>query len=47
MASRGLSQVRADRAKAAVRGTLLSEALLFGEILIVKAKKGIDASVCL
>ena len=40
MSSRGLSQVREDQAKAAVRGTLLSEPLLFGEILIVKAKKG-------
>lgn len=36
---RGLSQVRDDQAKAVVRETLLSDPLLFGENLIVKAKK--------
>jgi SAM-dependent methyltransferase len=42
ISSRGLSQVRDDQAKAAVRETLLSDPLLFGEILIVKAKKITD-----
>jgi len=42
ISSRGLSQVRDDQAKAAVRETLLSDPLLFGEILIVKAKKVTD-----
>lgn len=42
ISSRGLSQVRDDQAKAAVRETLLSDPLLFGENLIVKAKKVTD-----
>jgi SAM-dependent methyltransferase len=42
ISSRGVSQVRDDQAKAAVRETLLSDPLLFGEILIVKAKKLTD-----
>jgi len=42
MLTRGLSQVRDDQAKTAVRETLLSEPLLFGEILILKAKKVSD-----
>jgi hypothetical protein len=42
ISSRGLSQVRDDQAKAAVRETLLSDPLLFGEILIVKAEKVTD-----
>ncbi|RPI89084.1 MAG: class I SAM-dependent methyltransferase [Chloroflexi bacterium] len=42
ISSRGLSQVRDDQAKSAVRETLLSDPLLFGEILIVKAKKITD-----
>lgn len=40
--SRGLSQVRDDQAKSSVRETLLSDPLLYGEILIVKAKKVMD-----
>lgn len=39
ISSRGASQVRDDQARAAVRETLLSDPLLFGENLIVKAKK--------
>lgn len=39
MLSRGRSQVRHDRHKAAVRGALLSQTLLFGEILILVAKR--------
>lgn len=42
ISSRGLSQVRDDQTKAAVRETLLSDPLLFGENLIVKAKKVTD-----
>lgn len=42
ISSRGRSHVRDDQAKAAVRETLLSDPLLFGEILIVKAKKITD-----
>jgi len=42
ISSRGVSQVRDDQAKAAVRETLLSDPLLFGEVLIVKAKKVTD-----
>jgi len=42
ISSRGLSQVRDDQAKAAVRETLLSDPLLFGEVLIVKAEKVTD-----
>ena len=42
ISSRGHSQVRDDQAKAAVRETLLSDPLLFGEILIVKAQKVTD-----
>lgn len=42
ISSRGLSQVRDDQAKAAIRETLLSDPLLFGEIIIVKAKKVAD-----
>jgi len=42
ISSRGHSQVRDDQAKAAVREALLSDPLLFGEILIVKAKKVTD-----
>lgn len=41
--SRGLSHVRTDQAKASARDTLLSDPLLFGEILILKAKKVMDA----
>ncbi len=37
--SRGRSHVRNNLAKARVRQTLLSPTLLFGEILIVKARK--------
>lgn len=37
--TRGRSQVRHDPAKASVRQTLLSPVLLFGEILIIKARK--------
>jgi len=39
ISSRGHSHAREDQTKAAVRETLLSDPLLFGEILIVKAKK--------
>ena len=42
ISSRGHSQIRDDQAKAAAREALLSDALLFGEILIVKAKKVMD-----
>ncbi len=42
--SRGRSHVRYDQAKASVRQALLSPALLFGEILIVKAGKISDVS---
>lgn len=37
--SRGQSHVRNDKAKAAVRQALLSPVLLFGEVLVLKARK--------
>ncbi len=40
--SSGRSHVRNDKAKATVRQTLLSAALLFGEILVLKAQKVSD-----
>jgi len=40
--SRGRSHARNDKAKASVRQTLLSAVLLFGEILVLKARKSRD-----
>lgn len=43
MQSRGHSHVRDNQAKVAVRDILFSEALLFGEVLIMRARKVFDA----
>jgi len=44
MSTRGRSHARRDAAKAEIRQVLFSDTLLFGEILILKARKVVEAS---